>query len=205
MDLTTVTAPIISRVTGSSSSRLATAERTKAMDSRLAMVATRAGTRAMDNSNLDTAETRVMGSNSLATDSSNLATASSSNLDTASSSLATAKTRARNTRNKDRDTKGRSRSRPSRIPAGTTLRTAATQTPVQEGNSLRDTADISPPRPSAKLDPGTPSTCRRTLTGARGATRINTDSSSEGLTRLAVRRLSSLYHSPVIILNAHLL
>merc|ERR1719237_748332 len=165
--------------------------RTKAMDSRLAMVATRAGTRAMDNSNLDTAETRVMGSNSLAT-------ASSSN-------LATAKTRARNTRNKDRDTKGRSRSRPSRIPAGTTLRTAATQTPVQEGNSLRDTADISPPRPSAKLDPVTPSTCRRTLTGARGATRINTDSSSEGLTRLAVRRLSSLYHSPVIIINAHLL
>merc|ERR1712037_428678 len=147
-------------------------------DSRLAMVATRAETRAMDNSNLDTA------SSNLATASSNLATANSSNLATASSSnLATAKTRARNTRNKDRDTKGRSR--PSRIPAGTTLRTAATQTPVQEGNSLRDTADISPPRPSAKLDPGTPSTCRRTLTGARGATRINTDSSSEGLTRLA--------------------
>merc|ERR1719398_92665 len=159
MDLTTVTAPIISRVTGSSS-RLATAERTratgnrlamartKAMDSRLAMVATRAGTRAMDNGNLDTAS---------------------------SSNLATAKTRARNTRNKDRDTKGRSRSRPSRIPAGTTLRTAATQTPVQEGSSLRDTADISLPRPSAKRDPDTPSTCRRTLTGARGATRTNTD------------------------------
>merc|ERR1712127_1168464 len=130
--------------------------KTKAMDSSLAMV----GTRAMVNSNLDMAETRVMGSNSLATASNSLATDSSSNLDTA-------KTQARNTKNKDRDTKGRSLSRQSRIPAVTTLRTAAIQTAVQERSSLRDTAAISLPSPSAKLDPGTPSTCRRTLTAAR--------------------------------------
>merc|ERR1719507_1353277 len=156
-------------------SKVATAAATRATGSKVTRATVE--TRAMETSNLDMVATRVMDNNSLAT-------ASSSSLDTANSNPATARTPARNTTSKGLVTSSLSRIRRSRIPAETTLRMAAGKTAVREG--LRHTVvAISHPSPSAKRGPGTPSTCRRTLTA------MGTPTNTERASRHSTRRLNS--------------